>query len=129
MQSGEVEHVDEHYRSESGSLFVLLVDRPLDILDLTVVNATHPKCGAISSFLGITRDNHEGKMVDSLEYEAYLPMALKEMIKLGKYIEDHFGGIHRVAIAHRLGRVLVGEVSVVIVVSSEHRAEGLQAVQ
>eukprot|EP00069_Balaena_mysticetus_P008837 bmy_19894T0 len=76
-----------------------------------------PLCGAISLFVGTTRNNFEGKKVISLEYEAYLSMAENEA-EMAKHI----------AVFHRLGLVPVSEASIIIAVSSAHRAASLEAV-
>lgn len=84
--------------------------------------------GAVSSFIGTTRDTFYGKRVIRLEYEAYTPLALKEMQWIRQAISTRWSGIIRTLIWHRVGVVPVGEASVVIGVSSIHRAEGLAAV-
>ncbi|GLI65475.1 hypothetical protein VaNZ11_009013 [Volvox africanus] len=86
-----------------------------------------PGAGAISTFSGVTRNNFQGKAVIKLEYEAYTPMALKKLEELAHDLAQKWT-ICKVAIAHRVGTVLVGEPSVVIAVSSAHRAESLEAV-
>eukprot|EP00013_Stygamoeba_regulata_P016977 CAMPEP_0177671884 /NCGR_PEP_ID=MMETSP0447-20121125/24994_1 /TAXON_ID=0 /ORGANISM="Stygamoeba regulata, Strain BSH-02190019" /LENGTH=206 /DNA_ID=CAMNT_0019179411 /DNA_START=669 /DNA_END=1289 /DNA_ORIENTATION=+ len=86
-------------------------------------------CGAVSCFIGTTRDSFHGKKVLRLEYEAYEPMALKEMRNLALLMREKWPQIGRVAIAHRVGIVPVGESSVVIAVSSVHRKDSLEAVQ
>jgi molybdopterin synthase catalytic subunit len=83
--------------------------------------------GAISLFIGTTRDNFEGKRVVTLEYEAYVPMAESEMRKLCVTTREKFPGVLAVVIHHRLGRVPVAEASVVIAVSSPHRKIAINA--
>lgn len=84
--------------------------------------------GAVSLFVGTTRDNFEGKKVIRLEYEAFKPMACKEIKKICQNIREKWK-VEHIAFHHRLGAVPVGEASVVIAVSSEHRVESLEAVQ
>ncbi|XDC83507.1 hypothetical protein R6Z07F_014680 [Ovis aries] len=86
-----------------------------------------PLCGAISLFVGTTRNNFEGKKVISLEYEAYLPMAENEIRKICSDIRQKWPVKH-IAVFHRLGLVPVTEASVIIAVSSAHRAASLEAV-
>ncbi|XP_072814807.1 molybdopterin synthase catalytic subunit isoform X3 [Vicugna pacos] len=86
-----------------------------------------PLCGAISLFVGITRNNFEGKKVISLEYEAYLPMAENEIRKICIDIRQKWP-VRHIAVFHRLGLVPVSEASIVIAVSSAHRAAALEAV-
>ncbi|XP_058420086.1 molybdopterin synthase catalytic subunit [Diceros bicornis minor] len=86
-----------------------------------------PRCGAISLFVGTTRNNFEGKKVISLEYEAYLPMAENEIRKICSDIRQKWPVKH-MAVFHRLGSVPVSEASVIIAASSAHRAASLEAV-
>ncbi|KAJ2944642.1 hypothetical protein O0L34_g3998 [Tuta absoluta] len=85
-------------------------------------------CGAMSIFVGTTRDNFEGKKVVRLEYEAYEPMALKAMKSICDEVRRKFPTVHGIAIYHRLGNVPCREASVVIAISSPHRRESLDAV-
>jgi molybdopterin synthase catalytic subunit len=85
-------------------------------------------CGAISSFIGITRDNFEGRRVSRLSYEAYQPMALQEMNRLCDNAREKFPGIEHIAICHRLGNVPISDISVAIYVSGPHRRDVLDAV-
>ncbi|XP_068619208.1 molybdopterin synthase catalytic subunit [Battus philenor] len=84
-------------------------------------------CGAISVFVGTTRDNFEGKKVVRLEYEAYEPMALKAMKSICDEIRSKWPEVHGLAIYHRLGAVACGEASLVVAVSSAHRGAALAA--
>lgn len=88
---------------------------------------TSPQCGTISLFVGTTRNNFEGKKVISLEYEAYLPMAENEVRKICAELRRRWPLKH-IAVFHRLGSVPVSEASIVIAVSSAHRAASLEAV-
>lgn len=81
--------------------------------------------GAISLFVGTTRDNFDGKRVLSLEYEAYEPMALKEMKALCGRARDKWPATLAVAVFHRLGKVPIAEASVIIAVSSPHRTDAI----
>lgn len=81
--------------------------------------------GAISLFIGTTRDNFDGKKVTRLEYEAYEPMAKKEMFRLCQQAISKWTSIISIAMFHRLGVVPVGESSVIIAVSSPHRKDAI----
>lgn len=107
-------------------IVVMLSYHKLQIEQL-FARATDGRCGAVSSFLGTTRDNFQEKNVTRLEYEAYVPMAIAKMRQLGEKAFSDFDGVHKFVCAHRLGNVPVGEPSVVIIVSTEHRAPGLAA--
>jgi molybdopterin synthase catalytic subunit len=112
---------------EAGRDIVQLTQEPLDVGAISA-SVTHPSTGATALFVGTTRDNFEGKQVVRLEYEAYEGMAKKQLSALCTELRARWPGIHSVAIHHRLGLVAVTEASVVIAVSSPHRAEALQAV-
>ena len=81
--------------------------------------------GAVCTFIGQVRDNSRGRQVSYLEYNAYVPMAVKEMVKIAEQAETRWGCV--VGMQHRLGRIELGEASVVIVVGSPHRAEAFEA--
>ena len=82
--------------------------------------------GATSLFVGTTRDNFKGKVVKRLEYEAYESMAIKEVKRVIVEARKKWNLFH-VAVHHRTGVVPVRETSIVIAVSSAHRAESLEA--
>uniref|UniRef100_A0A061RE70 Molybdopterin synthase catalytic subunit n=1 Tax=Tetraselmis sp. GSL018 TaxID=582737 RepID=A0A061RE70_9CHLO len=100
---------------------------PLDIQKyITLVE--DDSAGAISTFVGVTRDDFQGKKVKKLEYEAYEPMAQKCLELICKAASERWGLV-KMAIAHRTGECLVREPSVVIAASSAHRRDSLEAVQ
>jgi molybdopterin synthase catalytic subunit len=82
--------------------------------------------GAVCVFDGIVRDNTRGRATLHLDYEAYEEMALKQMRLLRAEAMEHFG-VREVAMVHRLGRLMVGETSVLIVVASAHRGAAFEA--
>lgn len=85
-----------------------------------------PEDGAVVVFEGIVRNHSRGRRTLFLEYEAYEPMALKEMESLAEQAHSRFQ-VRDVAIIHRLGRLKIGETSVLIVVASAHRAAAFEA--
>ena len=82
--------------------------------------------GAVCVFDGIVRDNTRGRPTLYLDYEAYREMALEQMRRLTGEAVEKFG-VRDVAVVHRLGRLAVGETSVLIVVASAHRAAAFDA--
>ena len=84
--------------------------------------------GAVVTFAGVVRDHSDGKRTDHLVYEAYKPMAEQEMARIGAEAVSRWD-IDDIAILHRVGRLEIGEISVLIAVSSPHRAEGFSACQ
>jgi len=83
--------------------------------------------GAVVVFNGITRDQTDGRKVLFLEYEAYLPMAKAKLNDVAKEMCDKWDV--SVVIAHRIGRVNIGESSLIVTVGSPHRASAYQASQ
>jgi len=82
--------------------------------------------GAVVTFVGTVRDNNEGHDVIALEYEAYSDMAEAEMERIGVEMAEKWG-LHGIAMRHRVGNLAVGEISVIIAVSSPHRREAFEA--
>uniref|UniRef100_A0A7S4HHC5 Molybdopterin synthase catalytic subunit n=1 Tax=Vannella robusta TaxID=1487602 RepID=A0A7S4HHC5_9EUKA len=105
--------------------YIKITAEPLDLLAINRL-VQRDTAGAIVNFIGTTRDSFEGKQVESLEYEAYVPMAEKEMLKLCQHARSQWD-LQGIAIFHRIELVPVGEASVIISVSSAHRADALQA--
>jgi MoaE-MoaD fusion protein len=86
-----------------------------------------PSAGAVALFSGIVRDQTGGRRVKFLEYEAHAPMALAKMREIAAAIRARWPGTLRVALVHRVGRLEIGESSVMIAVSSPHRREAFEA--
>jgi len=112
----------------STSPFLIEVSETLPTLDECVEFVSMPSCGAISTFLGITRDNFRNKKVLELKYEAYVPMAKKVLHQLCKDAQSKFSDIERIAVVHILGDCPVSKPSVIICASSPHRRESLDCV-
>ena len=102
-----------------------LVQAPIDVPALRQL-VRGAGDGAIVIFDGFVRNESHGRATKYLEYEAYEPMALSKMREIGSVLHQKFA-IHRVAIVHRLGRLEIGETSVLISVSAAHRAAGFEA--
>jgi molybdopterin converting factor subunit 1 len=107
-----------------GVLFEV-TSRPLDARRMETAVA-HKGAGAICTFTGVVRDTSRGRSVTHLEYEAYAEMATSQMHKIADEIAERWPEA-RVAMSHRTGRLEVGEPSVVVSVSTPHRAEAIAA--
>ena len=94
--------------------------------DALVAAVSHPGAGGIVVFEGVVRDNARGKQVRYLEYDVYPEMAVQQIREIVAEAESRWG-VERVAVAHRVGRLEIGEASVIIVVASPHRAEAFDA--
>ena len=84
--------------------------------------------GAVITFLGTTRDNTADRDVLYLEYEAYEPMAEKKLAEVAEEMMDRWP-LTGVAISHRLGRLEITDISLVVAVSSQHRGHDFEAGQ
>ena len=108
----------------SGGAF-RLVEGPLD-LRAVVAEVANEEAGAIATFEGTVRRQSRGREVIALEYEAYEGMAENVMAEIAEAVKAKYD-LSDVAISHRLGRVEIGEASVVIAVSAPHRQDALAA--
>ncbi len=87
---------------------------------------THSGAGAIVTFQGVVRDNARGKRVRSLEYDAYPEMAEEQMRQIAAEVTRRWE-TDAIAMVHRIGRLEIGECSVVVVVACPHRGEAFDA--
>jgi molybdopterin synthase catalytic subunit len=106
-----------------------LTEDPLDVAALGRLLSEGPEAGrhgAVVSFVGIVRGHHFGRRVVRLEYEAYEPLALKALQRITDEAADRWP-LARLAIHHRVGRLEVGEASVVVAAVAAHRADAFAA--
>jgi molybdopterin synthase catalytic subunit len=104
---------------------ILLVQERIDA-DALVAHVRTPGDGAIVTFDGCVRNQSHGRRTLYLDYEAYESMAVAKMREIAVEVHARFP-IDRVAMAHRLGRLQIGETSVFIAVSAPHRAAAFEA--
>jgi len=102
-----------------------LVRAPIHSAEI-VAQLKAPEDGAVVVFDGIVRNHSRGQQTLYLDYEAYEPMALQKMRDIGVQMRGKFA-VHRIAIVHRLGRLAIGETSVLIAVSAPHRHAAFDA--
>jgi len=102
-----------------------LTDSPIDTTALAS-SVIRNSDGACVVFEGVVRNHHDGKRVESIVYEAYAPMAEKEIDKVVSAVRQEWPDV-AVAVLHRLGRLGVGDVSIAIACVSPHRAEAFGA--
>jgi molybdopterin synthase catalytic subunit len=105
----------------------LLTSEPIDV-SAVIAAASDDEAGAVAVFLGSVRRHSRGRTVLHLEYEGYDGMAEQMLGEIAATLAVRHG-LTRVAMTHRLGRVEIGEPSIVIAVSSPHRADALTACQ
>ncbi|HEY0461448.1 MAG TPA: molybdenum cofactor biosynthesis protein MoaE [Pyrinomonadaceae bacterium] len=123
MSEKEIQNPKVKIQNQSG--FYEITTEPLDVgaIARRIVPAG---CGAIVTLDGFVRQFTRGRETEYLVYEAYEPMALKELEKLIARAHDEFE-IENVTIVHRLGRLEIGETSVVISVGAAHRRAAFEA--
>lgn len=102
-----------------------IVTEPIDA-DAVRAAVEAPSCGAVVVFHGTVRNKTADRVVEHLEYEAYEPMAIKQMQKLADEMQQRHG-IEALACTHRIGPVPIGEDAMVVAVASPHRAAALAA--
>jgi MoaE-MoaD fusion protein len=105
--------------------FFELTNEPIDV-GKVARRVVLPECGATVTLDGYAREWTKGKRTLHLIYEAYLSMALSEMRRLGREAHNRFEIAH-IGIVHRIGRLEIGETSVVIAVSAPHRRAAFEA--
>jgi molybdopterin synthase catalytic subunit len=105
-----------------------VTEEPLSA-DAVARAVTVPEAGGVAVFLGVVRHETAGRRVVALEYEAHVPMAEAKLKEIGEAIYRRWPQVCQVAIVHRVGRLEIGEASVVIGVSAAHRAEAFEACQ
>ena len=102
-----------------------ITEQPVNIMDC-IEKVTRPEAGAVSTFIGIAREFTRGKRTLFLEYDAYVPMATKQLARIGDEIKETWPDAE-VAIAHRIGRLDISDVAVAIAVSTPHRDSAFKA--
>jgi molybdopterin synthase catalytic subunit len=110
----------------SGGDIYRVVGEPLSP-DAIAAEVDDPGAGGIVIFSGVVRNETSGRPVKFLEYEAHAPMAEAKMREIGEAVRAQWGGVKRVAILHRIGRLEIGESSVLIAVSAAHRQDAFDA--
>jgi molybdopterin synthase catalytic subunit len=103
-----------------------VVDTPLSA-DAIAEIVDDPGAGGVVIFSGVVRNQTDGRPVKFLEYEAHAPMAEAKMREIGAAIRARWAGVRRVAMLHRVGRLEIGESSVLIAVSAAHRGDAFEA--
>ncbi len=113
------------YSTGSGGVKMFLKN-PLQPQKLSKRFRKNLKAGAFVSFEGWVRNHHEGKKVLRLEYEVYVPMAMKELENITLQTKQKFG-VFEIQIHHRVGVLKPGEIAVWVGVTGEHREECFKA--
>jgi molybdopterin converting factor subunit 1 len=108
----------------AGHIFAITRE-PIDTRKLTAA-LQRPEDGAVVVFEGVVRNNTKGRATTHLEYECYEEMAREQMARIGREIAAQFA-IGRIGMVHRLGRLEIGEASVVVIATAPHRKPAFEA--
>lgn len=100
------------------------VTRDPIVMDEVAARVRQPNCGAVVVFAGVVRGVTGDQITDHLEYEAYVEMAEAMMAQIEEEIKERWPRVEAVAMVHRVGRLEVGEPSVVVAVAAPHRDDG-----
>lgn len=101
---------------------------PLSLAEIYQL-ADDPANGAVVVMSGMVRNQTDGKPVIALEYQAYEPMAIEIFRQIAADIRQNWPDVNRVAIHHRIGRLGIGEISVLVAIGCPHRSEAFAACQ
>jgi molybdopterin synthase catalytic subunit/molybdopterin converting factor small subunit len=113
-----------HEIAENGNLFAL-TRHPIETRKIAD-HLLRGDDGAVVTFEGVVRNNTNGRKTRFLDYECYEPMAVKLMARIGRDIAAAYA-IDRIVLVHRLGRMLIGEASVAVIVTAPHRKPAFEA--
>lgn len=106
---------------------IMIVTEPIDIAAMLQA-AHHPEAGGVVLFSGEARNNHKGRAVKYLEYEAYVPLASAMIAEIVDAARQRWGLQHAAAV-HRVGKLEISESAVVVVTSHAHRKQAYEANQ
>ena len=110
----------------AGADIYRVVTEPLSP-DAIAAEVDDPGAGGIVIFSGVVRNQTDGRSVKFLEYEAHAPMAEVKMREIGESLRARWSGVKRVVMLHRIGRLEIGEASVLIAISAAHRGDAFEA--
>ena len=109
--------------------WIAVTEEPLPVGEV-LAWVVRPSCGALVTFCGTVRDHSDGRAgVVALEYEAYLEQVEPRLATVASSARARWPTVDRLALLHRVGRLQVGEVSVLVAVSTPHRVESFEAVR
>lgn len=102
-----------------------IIEEPIDV-EAIIAKVTRREAGAITTFIGTVREWTHGRKTLYLEYQAYIPMAIKKLSEIGEEVREKWPETV-IAVTHRIGRLDISDAAVVIAVSSPHRKAAYEA--
>ncbi|GAA3933757.1 molybdenum cofactor biosynthesis protein MoaE [Hymenobacter algoricola] len=109
-------------------MHIHLTDQPIDVAAV-LASVQDEGAGAVNTFIGTVRNQSTGRRVVRLDYEAYDAMAVHQMRRVAEQAREKWPMLRQVAVTHRKGRLAIGDVAVVVAVSTPHRADSFAACQ
>ena len=109
-------------------MLIDLTDQPIDVA-AALRAAEDDGAGAVNAFIGTVRNQSTGRRVVRLDYEAYDSMARHQLRKVAEQAQEKWPMLRQVVVIHRKGTLQIGDVAVVVAVSTPHRAESFAACQ
>lgn len=110
-----------------GAPLTTVTTAPLDLQALiAALSGDGSRDGAVTAFVGLVREQNQGRRVSFLEYEAYEPLAVRALTRIVDEVRESWPDT-RLAVQHRIGRLELGEASIIIVAASAHRANAFAA--
>lgn len=103
-----------------------ITDQPIDVAAV-LARVEDAGAGAVNAFVGTVRNQNTGRRVVRLHYEAYDSMALRQLEHVVNQARDKWPMLRQAAVVHRKGTLAIGDVAVVVAVSTPHRAESFAA--
>jgi len=107
-------------------IFCEVTEQSIDPME-SFKDSSDPENGALNFFFGTIRKINVGREVVAVEYDAFIPLAEKTLREISSEAQQKWGEKLRISIRHRVGKLSVGEISVVVGVGSKHRDESYQA--
>jgi molybdopterin synthase catalytic subunit len=95
-------------------------------MDTLLQEVRDAECGGVVTFTGVVRRHSRGQEIDHLEYESYVPMAEQEMRAIFEQVRQRWADV-RLAMAHRVGRLEIGDAAVMIAAGAPHRVDAFEA--
>lgn len=111
--------------AEEANARYAIVETPIAVERETAL-LQDPACGGVAVFLGTVRNSFEGRASRGLVYQAYAPLAERELARIGQELQAEFGA-RRVVLVHRVGTLGLGEISVLVGVATPHREDAFAA--
>jgi molybdopterin synthase catalytic subunit len=102
---------------------VMVSEASIDLAQVNWSELSQPHCGASNTFTGVVRNLNHGRQVSAVSYDAYIPLAEKVLKEIALEAQAKWANNSSIFIQHRIGKLLVGELSVIIVVHTPHRDE------